>query len=77
MVVVWCHWIIQIMRISTIKSLKKLIKNLTLKIIQDKISDKNKILPDIPYNEKDPVIIQSYRVYKIEKSDIVEPEPLP
>ena len=48
-----------------------------IKTLNNQTFDKNKILPDIPYNEKDPVIIQSYRVYKIEKSDIVEPEPLP
>ena len=39
--------------------------------------NKSKILPDIPYIDKDPIIILSYKVNKIEISDVFEPEPLP
>ena len=39
--------------------------------------NKHKILPDIPYIDKDPIIILSYKVNKIEISDVFEPEPLP
>ena len=39
--------------------------------------NKKMVLPDIPYIDKDPVIILSYKVNKIEISDVFEPEPLP
>ena len=38
---------------------------------------KNTILPDIPYVEKDPIIIAKYKVSLITFSEIIEPEPLP
>ena len=38
---------------------------------------KNTILPDIPYVEKDPIIITNYKVSLITFSEIIEPEPLP
>ncbi len=38
---------------------------------------KNTILPDIPYVEKDPIIIAKYKVNLITFSEIIEPEPLP
>ena len=48
-----------------------------LKTFNNKSLNKNKILPDIPYIDKDPIIILSYKVNKIEISDVFEPEPLP
>ena len=53
-----------------------------LKLIDPKISKnihkkKNPILPDIPYVDKDPIILVAHKVYDIKISDIVEPEPLP
>ena len=41
------------------------------------IKKKNTILPDIPYVEKDPIIIANYKVILITFSEILEPEPLP
>ena len=38
---------------------------------------KNTILPDIPYVEKDPIIITNYKVSLLTLSEIIEPEPLP
>ena len=38
---------------------------------------KNPILPDISYNTKNPTIILSYKVDKVEESSVYEPEPLP
>ena len=38
---------------------------------------KNPILPDISYNTKNPTIILSYKVDKIEEGSVYEPEPLP
>ena len=38
---------------------------------------KNIILPDIPYVEKDPIIITKYKVSLITFTEITEPEPLP
>tara|TARA_B100001121_G_C18212203_1_gene399700 strand:- start:63 stop:383 length:321 start_codon:yes stop_codon:yes gene_type:complete len=38
---------------------------------------KNTILPDIPYVEKDPIIITKYKVSLITFTEITEPEPLP
>ena len=48
-----------------------------LKTYNNQSFNKNKILPDIPYIDKDPVIILSYKVNKIEISHVYEPEPLP
>ena len=39
--------------------------------------NKNPILPDIPYIDKNPEIILAYKVDKISISDVIEPEPLP
>lgn len=41
------------------------------------IVGKNPILPDISYNTKNPTIILSYKVDKVEESSVYEPEPLP
>ena len=48
-----------------------------LKTYNNQSFNKNMILPDIPYIDKDPVIILSYKVNKIEISHVYEPEPLP
>ena len=48
-----------------------------LKTFNNQSFNKNKILPDIPYIDKDPIIILSYKINKIEISDVFEPEPLP
>ena len=48
-----------------------------LKTSNNQSLNKNKILPDIPYIDKDPIIILSYKVNKIQISDVLEPEPLP
>ena len=48
-----------------------------LKTFNNQNFNKNKILPDIPYIDKDPIIILSYKVNKIQISDVLEPEPLP
>ena len=37
----------------------------------------NPTLPDIPFTDKNPVIVLAYKVDNIEFSDVVEPEPLP
>ena len=37
----------------------------------------NPILPDIPYNDEDPVIVMAHKVESIEFSELIEPEPLP
>ena len=37
----------------------------------------NPILPDIPFIDKDPVIIMAYKVEYIEYSEVIEPEPMP
>ncbi len=34
-------------------------------------------LPDIPYIDKDPIILTAYKVYKIKISDNIDFEPLP
>ena len=41
------------------------------------IVKKNPILPDISYSTKNPTIILSYKVDKIEEGSVYEPEPLP
>ena len=52
-------------------------KKENLKTFNNQSFNKSKILPDIPYIDKDPIIILSYKVNKIEISDVFEPEPLP
>ena len=42
-----------------------------------KIINKNPILPDIPYTTKHPQVVASYKVNKVEFSDLFVPEPLP
>ena len=44
--------------------------------LKNKIKN-NPILPDIPYIEKDPIILLTYKVNYIEFSEVLEPEPLP
>ena len=44
--------------------------------LKNKIKN-NPILPDIPYIEKDPIILLTYKVNYIEISEVLEPEPLP
>ena len=48
-----------------------------IKTFNNQSFNKNKILPDIPYIDKDPIIILTYEVNKIEISEVLEPEPLP
>ena len=38
---------------------------------------KNVLLPDIPYSDKNPIILTSYKVDLIKFSYPIEPEPLP
>ncbi len=38
---------------------------------------KNVILPDIPYSDKNPIILTSYKIDLIKFSEPIEPEPLP
>ena len=52
-------------------------KKENLKTFNNQSFNKSKILPDIPYIDKDPIIILSYKVNKIQISDVLEPEPLP
>ena len=52
-------------------------KKENLKTFNNQSFNKSKILPDIPYIDKDPIIILSYKVNKIEISEVLEPEPLP
>ena len=37
-------------------------------------SNTNPTLPDIPYTDKNPVIVLAYKVDNIEFSDVVEPD---
>ena len=62
----------------------KLIEEIDLKNSLKKFNTHNKkdnklnpILPDVPYTDKDPVILLSYKINKIEISEVTEPEPLP
>ena len=62
----------------------KLIEEINLKNSLKKLSTHKKednklnpILPDVPYTDKDPVILLSYKIKKIKISDVTEPEPLP
>ena len=45
--------------------------------VDKKVNKLNRILPDVTYTEKDPVILLSYKIKKIEISEVAEPEPLP
>ncbi len=63
-------------------SSSKIANNLGFKDYLNYSNKKNKIkynpiLPDIPYVEKDPKILISYKVNYIEISEVLEPEPLP
>ncbi len=65
-------------------SSNKIIEEIKLKDTAKKFNKvremNNKIknpLPDIPYTNKDPVILLSYKVNKILVSEVIEPEPLP
>ena len=50
----------------------------TYNSIKDKLfTNKNPVLPDIPYIIKDPVILLAYKVDYIQISEVTEPEPLP
>ena len=54
----------------------------TQKITNNSLANKtlrniNPILPDIPFSDKDPVIIMAYKVDFIEYSEVIEPEPMP
>ena len=55
--------------------LKNSLKNFNT--LNKKENKPNPILPDVPYTEKDPVILLSYKIKKIEISEVTEPEPLP
>ena len=55
--------------------LKNSLKNFNT--LNKKENKPNLILPDVPYTEKDPVILLSYKIKKIEISEVTEPEPLP
>jgi len=62
----------------------KLIEEIDLKNSLKKFNTHNKkdnklnpILPDVPYTDKDPEILLSYKINKIEISEVTEPEPLP
>ena len=48
-----------------------------IKTFNNQSFNKSKILPDIPYTTKDPIIVAFYKVEKIGFSQIIEPEPLP
>ena len=52
-------------------------KKENLKTFNNQSFNKSNILHDIPYIDKDTIIILSYKVNKIEISDVFEPEPLP
>ena len=62
---------------STNQIIEKVKLKENFKIFDKKESNKNSIFPDIPYVDKDPIILLSYKVNKIEISEVYEPEPLP
>jgi len=62
---------------STNQIIEKVKLKENLKIFDKKELNKNSIFPDIPYVDKDPIILLSYKVNKIEISEVYEPEPLP
>ena len=47
------------------------------KIFKGKSKIKKPILTDIPFVDKDPIILIAHKVYDIKISDVIEPEPLP
>ena len=47
---------------------------LSIKTSFNKVHDNN---PDIPFSNKDPLILLAYKVDNIEFSEVLEPEPLP
>ena len=62
---------------STNQIIEKVKLKENFKIFDKKELNKNSIFPDIPYVDKDPIILISYKVNKIEISEVYEPEPLP
>ena len=62
---------------STNQIIEKVKLKENFKIFDKKELNKNSIFPDIPYVDKDPIILLSYKVSKIEISEVYEPEPLP
>jgi len=62
---------------STNQIIEKVKLKENFKIFDKKELNKNSIFPDIPYVDKDPIILLSYKVNKIEISEVYEPEPLP
>jgi len=62
---------------STNQIIEKVKLKENLKFFDKKELNKNSIFPDIPYVDKDPIILLSYKVNKIEISEVYEPEPLP
>jgi len=62
---------------STNQIIEKVKLKENFKIFDKKELNKNSIFPDIPYVDKDPIILLSYKVNKIETSEVYEPEPLP
>ena len=62
---------------STSYGTNRIVEKVKFKDNSKVINKKNQILPDIPYSDKDPIILLSYKVNKIEISDVYEPEPLP
>ena len=60
----------------------KIINELNPYITRNKINNQNTfkrniLLPDIPYSDKNPIILTSYKIELINFSEIIEPEPLP
>ncbi len=62
---------------STNQIIEKVKLKENFKIFDKKELNKNSIFLDIPYVDKDPIILLSYKVNKIETSEVYEPEPLP
>ena len=62
---------------STSYGTNRIIEKVKFKDNSKVINKKNLILPDIPYSDKDPIILLSYKVNKIDISEVYEPEPLP
>ena len=61
------------------EKLKKILNKLkpgklSIKTGFNKVHDNN---PDIPFSNEDPLILLAYKVYNIEFSEVLEPEPLP
>ena len=62
---------------STSYGTNRIVEKVKFKDNSKVINKKNLILPDIPYSNKDPIILLSYKVNKIDISEVYEPEPLP